>query len=189
MKLLAQSLILVNPAPYTHLGYGSAYGPTTELPYSGTVAMTGYIVFLLGLVLYPLLRWRRWRWFPISGLLVGTLLALASSYIKVPPYYPDPVGTTKAHIMSLYDTMVFDLADGKSIPKTLRELKHDYDGNDVYVDGWMHPLRLITRSKHGLDYAVASDGRDGRPGTADDIISPWTSEAIVNGMRIGEIHP
>jgi hypothetical protein len=44
----------------------------------------------------------------------------------------------------------------------------------VANDGWGHDLRIICT--HGTDdIIVASDGKDGKPGTADDVVVHWSA--------------
>ncbi len=173
MKLFAESLLPDMPTPYLHLGYiASLAVPTTELPAAGPLIMSGMTIFALGLLLLlPLIRRPRWRWLPFSALIIGPLLALSAIYIKVPPYYEDPPGVTTMLVHDVYLGLLVRIGEGKGIPADIHETPMEL-GDGTYTDGWMRPLRITMRGV-GTDiaYAVHSDGRDGLPGTADDITS------------------
>lgn len=179
MKILAHSVVPVNPVPYLHLGYISAipYEKTSSsLPGLQVMLAAGWVFIFAGILLLSrhqfrdTLTWRRaWPILPLFG--IGMALLIVPPMIHLPQHYIRPRAATMQNIKDMTTTLGQVLKAGDPPPEDAAELVKTYPATSMKLnDGWQHPLRIIARENHGeKGYGITSAGPDGVFVTEDDI--------------------
>jgi hypothetical protein len=182
MKLLAQSLVPVNPVPYVHLGYTSAIVNQRQVtsPAGAIVALQcGLFLALLGLVLmaqFGNMTVPRRR-LAITSVLIGAVLAVGGLLSFKNQGYTYPIAATIDHGLYIVRRLENQQKSDETavVPQMSSQLARqpmpDGDSWTEYKlrDAWGQEFRL-QRVKHPEYSLIAvSAGPDGQFGSADDI--------------------
>jgi len=154
MKILAHSVVPINPVPYMHLGYVSA------VPFSSVgQSLTGTLILAV-ISLYLLLSIKR----KVTKIIGACLLAgaLYLSFISIRYYQIN----TPRYFTGVYGRIAINHISAD--PDIHKMMSKDY--NRYKFDGWHREFKVMVRkTKQGEYRCLTSAGPDGIFDTADDM--------------------
>jgi hypothetical protein len=180
MQILAHSLIPVNPTPYLHLGYISAYAEKTTTMPAGfdQLPQYGFIVIAIGLfiVLYAQRFTSRWKYLALVIPLLGLAMIIGAVTIRTPKRLVSPHFTMMQRLDLLHREVQCYLDEGKPVPTDINVLVKQALPRDQKStkrlhteDIWGTPFRITRETVEKAPfYLITSAGEDRRFDTIDD---------------------
>ena len=174
MKILAHSVVPVNPVPYLHLGYISATTSTLEKPNAAFYSVGMLVVIGVIIAVWYRRASKRLSQFGLHLAFFG-VLALMGIGCLGPIRYIHPERVTVGHASQSLKKIATYHQSGKPIPKSLPVLQRAAGLPEKWLkDGWMRPFRYLTaEGDEGAAVVLASAGMDGRFNTRDDYIGAY----------------